>query len=148
MESYTPGQSVIAPPRLEARGEASIPQNALLLLLRMADALLTHDEILDANVVTLRLPHPMDDLRLELLTDQLASAMAGKLDRLWVLDLTPVTYLGSSMLGFLVNLRHQIKAGQGRLVLCGMSPVLMDLFRNCSMERLFVIAKDRAAALR
>jgi anti-anti-sigma factor len=52
------------------------------------------------------------------------------------------------MLGLIVNIRQQIKSGGGRLIVCGMSPRLTEIFHNCSMERLFTIVKTRPDALK
>jgi hypothetical protein len=38
--------------------------------------------------------------------------------------------------------------GGGRLVLCGLSPRLMEIFRTCCMERLFTITRARAEAVK
>ena len=38
-----------------------------------------------------------------------------------MLDLTDVVYMGSSVLGLMVNVRQTIKSAGGKLVLCGMS---------------------------
>ncbi len=64
-----------------------------------------------------------------------------------VLDLSAVQYMGSSMLGLVVNARTRVKAAGGRLVLCGMSAWLVETFRTCSLERLFVTAVTRAEAV-
>jgi anti-anti-sigma factor len=55
--------------------------------------------------------------------------------------------MASAMLGMLVNMRQQIKASGGHLVLCNLSKPLIGIFKTCCMERLFTIVKDRAAAL-
>ena len=113
----------------------------------MSATLLIHETVGSANVMTLKIPHPMDDELLDLLNVQLSSAIDGKGGRPWILDLASVSYMGSSMLGWLINLRHQIKTANGSLVLCGLSPALMDLFLNSSMQRLFIFSRDRNAAL-
>jgi anti-anti-sigma factor len=77
----------------------------------------------------------------------LALLKKGQAKKKWIIDLSAVTYMGSAMLGMLVNVRQQIKAGGGRLLLCGLSKPLMTIFRTCCMERLFTIVKDRGAAL-
>ena len=56
--------------------------------------------------------------------------------------------MGSAMLGLMVNLRQQVKSAGGRLVLCSMPPTLMQIFRTCCMERLFIIARTRDEAMR
>lgn len=120
----------------------------VILWQTMQSPLLRHEAFAGGKVLTLTLPHPTDDERLDQLNTHLAAATSGKSDQRWIVDLSGVPYLGSSMLGWLVNLRHQIKTADGTLVLCGLSPVLIDLFRNSSMGRLFVIARDCKAALR
>ncbi|MBV8782410.1 MAG: STAS domain-containing protein [Phycisphaerae bacterium] len=98
-------------------------------------------------MLALTLPHPMDDERLDQLNAQLAEALVSGTDRTWIVDLSAVSYLNSAMLGWMVNLRHKIRAGQGRLILCGMSPAIEELFHNSAMQRLFLIVKDRKTAL-
>src|SRR5687768_5981392 len=63
-----------------------------------------------------------------------------------VLDLSRLAYAGSSVLGLLVNVRQKVKEAGGRLVLCGLSDRLMQIFRTCSLERLFVIRRSRDEA--
>lgn len=65
----------------------------------------------------------------------------------WVADLSKTEYLGSSMLGLFVNMREKIRQAGGVLVLCGMSPPLLRIFKTCCLERLFTIAKTRADAM-
>jgi anti-anti-sigma factor len=59
-----------------------------------------------------------------------------------------VNYMGSAMLGLVVNLRQQIRNASGELVLCGLSPRLLGIFRTCCMERLFTIVRTRADAIK
>ena len=53
-----------------------------------------------------------------------------------------------AMLGLIVNIRQRVKAAGGRLVLCGLSRQLTDIFYTSSMQRLFTIAKGRPEALK
>ncbi|HWP40134.1 MAG TPA: STAS domain-containing protein [Tepidisphaeraceae bacterium] len=100
------------------------------------------------NVIELCLPESLDAVEF----DRLNAAILGLLDAHqacpWVLDLSRVTYLGSAMLGLIVNVRQRVKLADGQLVLCGMSPRLLEIFRACSMERLFTIVRSRAEAIR
>ena len=64
-----------------------------------------------------------------------------------MLDLTRLCYAGSSVLGLIVNIRQRVKQGGGRLVLCGLSDRLLQIFRTCSLERLFVIRRTEADAV-
>lgn len=64
-----------------------------------------------------------------------------------ILDFTDVTMLGSMGLGMLITLTKQCQTGGGRMVMHGMSKSLNDLVRLTKLDRLLVIAPDRAAAL-
>jgi anti-anti-sigma factor len=101
----------------------------------------------EANIVELRLPESLDSMEFDKLNESLLGLLKGRAQQKWVIDLTAVSYMGSAMLGMLVNVRQQIKAGGGRLLLCGLSKPLMTIFKTCCMERLFTIVKDRKTAL-
>ena len=99
------------------------------------------------NVVDLTLPHTLDIQEFDRLNESILGLVRGELEGSWVLDLSRLSYMGSAALGLMVNLRQQIKQSGGRLVLCGLSPELMNVFKTCCMERLFKIVKGRAEAV-
>jgi anti-sigma B factor antagonist len=101
----------------------------------------------DANIVELSLPQSLDSADFDALNDSLLGLLKGRAQQKWIIDLSSVSYMGSAMLGMLVNVRQQIKSGGGRLLLCGLSKQLMAIFKTCCMERLFTIVKDRGAAM-
>ena len=117
----------------------------------MADDLLkvsTHDHV---QVVELFLPGDLDSTEFDRLNDGLVDLFNESEDGRggrWVLDLTHVAYLGSSGLGLLVNIRQRVKTLGGRLALCQMNPRLHQIFRTCSLERLFTITRTRDDALK
>ena len=100
------------------------------------------------SVIELNLPEMLDALEFDRLNENVMAALNGKAGQHWVLDLAKVSYMGSAMLGLIVNIRQQIKTAGGKLVLCSMSPRLTEIFRTCSMERLFTITKTRPDALK
>jgi anti-sigma B factor antagonist len=99
------------------------------------------------NVVDLTLPNSLDIDEFDRLNEGILELIRSEPEGQWVLDLSQVAYLGSAALGLLVNLRQQIKQSGGRLVLCGLSPQLMHIFKTCCMERLFRITKTRKDAI-
>ena len=99
------------------------------------------------NVVDLTLPNSLDIDEFDRLNEGILEVIRTEPDGQWVLDLSQVAYLGSAALGLLVNLRQQIKQSGGRLVLCGLSPQLLHIFKTCCMERLFRITKTRKDAI-
>jgi anti-anti-sigma factor len=100
------------------------------------------------RVIELEVPQTLDAVEFDRLNESILDALDGCADQPWVLDLSRVGYIGSAMLGLIVNLRQRIKTGNGRLVLCGLSNRLHEIFRACSMERLFTITKTRPDAIR
>ena len=100
------------------------------------------------RVVELHLPESLDSNEFDALNAALLEEMASLGAGRCVLDLTGVAYMGSSMLGLMVNARQRCKAGGGRLVLCGMSEWLVQTFRTSSLERLFVTAVSRDDAVK
>jgi len=101
-----------------------------------------------ARVIEFHLPDSMDPLEFDPLNESILSLLDGDAGAKWIVDLSRVSYMGSAMLGLMVNLRHRIKRAGGRLVLCGLSPRLLEIFRTCCMERLFTITANRPQALK
>lgn len=95
----------------------------------------------ELRVIELSLPQAMDNLELDQLNEALLNAVKQSAARKWVLDLSRVEYMGSAMLGVLVNLRQRVNESHGRLVLCGMSAELTEIFRTCCLDRLFTVAR-------
>lgn len=100
------------------------------------------------HVIGLALPESLDSEEFDRLNESMLKTVDGKIGEGWVLDLSGVDYMGSSVLGLMINVRQRIKSGGGKLALCGMSPRLMQIFHTCCLEKLFTIAKTRADAVR
>jgi anti-anti-sigma factor len=101
-----------------------------------------------ATVIELLLPEVLDSLEIDRLNDTLLTAIAADPSANWVLDLAGTAYMGSAVLGLLVNLRHRIKSANGQLSLCSLSPALLGVFQATSLQRLFAIHPTRPDALR
>ena len=99
------------------------------------------------NVIELSLPTMLDAAEFDELNQSMLSAIDSNSGGKWILDLTAASYMGSAMLGLMVNMRQHVVQGSGKLVLCCLSPRLMEVFRACSLERLFTIATGRDEAL-
>ena len=100
------------------------------------------------NVVEVSLPTHLDSGEFDRLNDALLAVFTNVGGGRWVLDLSGLSYMGSSALGMMVNIRQRVKDGGGRLALCGMSPRLLRIFQTCCLERLFTIKQARADAVR
>jgi anti-anti-sigma factor len=102
----------------------------------------------NVEVLELSFPQQMDFNEFDKIIEGLSRIVAAKPVAKWVVDVSKVEYTGSAMLGLLVNLRQQIKETGGALVLCGMSPRLIDILNACSLDRLFKTAATRDAAMK
>jgi anti-anti-sigma factor len=100
-----------------------------------------------ANILQFDLPPILDSMEIDGLIESVLSQLGANRDQFWVVDLSRVEYLGSSMLGLFVNMRERIRQGRGTLILCGLSHDLLRIFRTCCLERLFTITKTREDAL-
>lgn len=100
------------------------------------------------RVVELRIPPLIDGEDFDVLNNDLLTTIDESDGGQWVIDLSKVSYLGSAMLGLMVNVRQRIKRSEGVLVLCGMNERLLDIFETSSLVRLFRIARTRAEAVR
>jgi anti-anti-sigma factor len=101
-----------------------------------------------ANLMELTLPESLDSEEFDALNESMLKTVQAKPSDNWVLDLSAVNYMGSSVLGLMINVRQHIKSGGGRLALCGMSPQLTRIFHTCCLEKLFIIMRTRGDALR
>jgi stage II sporulation protein AA (anti-sigma F factor antagonist) len=114
----------------------------------MADGYFQISSTAEAQIISLRLPTAIDNHDFDRLNEELLAAFDTRRDGAWVLDVSGVAYMGSSVLGLLVNIRQRVLQSGGELILCGLSPGLLRIFRTCCMERLFQITRNQADALR
>lgn len=114
----------------------------------MAEALYIIGEADGVRIAELYLSDTLDVMEFDRINEALLQAVDGDASGRWILDLTRTTYMGSAVLGLLVNIRQRVKQAHGRLVLCGLSPQLEQIFRACCMERLFTMAKTREEAIK
>ena len=100
------------------------------------------------NLVRVTLPAAMDAAEFDRINKEMLAILEGRADGRWALDLSGVDYMGSSMLGLLVNIRQLIHSAGGTIVLCGLSPALATIFRSCCLEKLFIAVATPADAVR
>lgn len=100
------------------------------------------------KVLELVLPTSLDSTEFDRLNESVLDVLSKQPGAGWVLDLTRVAYMGSAVLGLMVNIRQVVMKSQGKIVLCGMNDRLMRIFETCCMERLFKIVQGKAEAIR
>src|SRR4051812_6375750 len=98
----------------------------------MSEHLYRHNEEGGVHIVQLILPMQTDHTEFDKLNDTIGDLLEKTAADRWVIDLTEVDYIGSALLGLLVNLRQRIKAGGGTLILCGLSDHVTKALKTCS----------------
>jgi anti-sigma B factor antagonist len=68
-------------------------------------------------------------------------------DARFAIDLSGVNYLASSEIGFLVSLKRRIDRRQGRVVIFGCGPYILEVFDAMNLVRVLDIAQDLGSAL-
>jgi len=63
-----------------------------------------------------------------------------------VLNLSNVEFVSSTFLGRLLALQKRVDAAQGKLVLCGMNPVVREIFQVTKLESFFHFSDDVPSA--
>ncbi len=109
-----------------------------------------------ATIVAIQQERIMSDEDIQKLHDATFGLIGqGKPDNL-ILDLSAVSMLSSSALGFFINLRKHVQTNQGRLILCSMGgkvsnsdndSYIYELFKIVKLDTVFDICKDRTEAL-
>lgn len=79
--------------------------------------------------------------------DQLYQMIETREDGHFAIDLTEVNYLASSEIGFLITIKRRIDRRNGRVVLYGVSPYILDIFRTMNLQKVLDIVDNRSAAL-
>jgi len=100
----------------------------------------------DVHTIEVALPIVVDPVEFDRLNDGIGRMVENASAERWVLDLSGVQYVGSALLGLLVNLRQRIKSAGGKLVLCGLSEQVTKALRTCSLHTLFTVTGARAEA--
>jgi anti-anti-sigma factor len=114
----------------------------------MPDRFISISNVDGIRVVALRLPRVVDLYEFDRINAAIARVTDKDAGDGWILDMQAVEYVGSAILGLMVNLRQRIKAGGGRLVVCGMTDGIVQALKTCSLFNLFSIAKTRDDAVR
>lgn len=66
--------------------------------------------------------------------------------RIYILDLSGVTFVDSSGIGAIVGLLKFL-GRERRLELCGLNPMVQKVFRLTRLDKVFIIRKDRDACM-
>ena len=65
-----------------------------------------------------------------------------------IIDFNTVVYLSSAVLGKLMAIHKGVSATKGHLVLCGIAPTILEVFKITKLDKLFSIEPDIKGALK
>jgi anti-anti-sigma factor len=100
------------------------------------------------QVLELALPRTLDMYEFDRLNDEIARHADTQPSGRWILDMNGSDYVGSAILGLMVNLRQRIRTGNGRLAVCNLSDALAKAMKTCSLYNLFSVAATRDDAIK
>jgi anti-sigma B factor antagonist len=84
----------------------------------------------------------------EVIGQQLFTLVDDQRRRNLVLNFAAVEYLSSAALLKLMTLRKKVLAAGGKLVLCGVTPQIYEVFTVSKLDKLFVMRADEQEALK
>lgn len=101
----------------------------------------------DVSIARFAIPRVTDDDNIELMGHELFQLVEQYDRRKVVLNLDSVEYVTSSVLGKFITLHRRIHRRNGRLVLCGPTPVVRDALRVSRLIDYFHVTDDLPQAL-
>ena len=101
----------------------------------------------EITVVRLRDRKLHDQERIEELGRELFELVEGRNCRQLVLNFVDVEFISSATLGKLIVLDRKVKAVNGQLRMCHVSPEILEVFRVTRLDRVFDIRGEESEAL-
>ena len=105
-------------------------------------------QVKGVTVVTVHMRSIMDDLDIHRLAETLYELVDEKAVRKLVVDFRAVGHMASQILSVLLSLNGKIHAIDGKLIICGLRPGPMRLFKITGIDRLFTFAPDETQSIR
>ena len=100
-------------------------------------------------VVEFKTASLMDTMELARISDVIYPLVDAQDKRRMILDFTSVQYLSSQAIGILLTLHNKLKAlDKSKLVLCGVSPKLMELLKITRLDRVLTVKPTQREALK
>ncbi len=103
--------------------------------------------IKDVTVAIIESRSVVDAQEISRLGEVLLNLVEKRDRRRLILDMGKVTHLSSSALSVLTRLRKAIEQVEGTLIICGLSPDIMKVFKVTGLHKLFTFTEDEKAAL-
>jgi anti-sigma B factor antagonist len=105
------------------------------------------EDIGDIAVVSFVDKKILDEQNIALIGDDLFRLVDELGRRKILLNFSNVEFLSSAALGKLIRLHQKLAAGSGKLILCGISKGIMEIFELTKLDKMLTIIKDEQKAL-
>ncbi len=99
------------------------------------------------TVASLRTASLLDEPTIDEIGRSLFELVDAQACRKLIVDFRAVSHLASQMLGVLVSLNHKSQAIKGKVVMCGLRPNLMKVFKITRLDKILTFADDESKAL-
>lgn len=65
-----------------------------------------------------------------------------------ILDFSKVSHLSSAVIGKIIAVYKKMKAEKGEIKLCGLNPVIREVFKVTQVDKMIEVQKDTGSALK
>lgn len=101
----------------------------------------------DVAVVNFKDKKILDEQNIQMIGDDLFRLVDEQQRRKIVLNFSNVEFLSSAALGKLITMNRKVQAVKGKLILCGISKEIREVFEITKLDKLFVIKGDEQTAI-
>jgi len=105
------------------------------------------EHIGDVTVVNFVDRKILDEQNIQIIGEQLFSLVDEEGWRKILLNFSNVEYLSSAALGKFITLNKKLGQAGGKLILCNISPEILEVFEITKLDKFFKIRKEEQAAL-
>lgn len=108
---------------------------------------ITFEDIGDVTVVHFVDKKILDEQNIQMIGDDLFKLVDELGRKKLLLDFSTVEFLSSAALGKLIRLHQRLAGASGKLVLCGISKTIMEIFELTKLDKMLKIVKDEKTGL-
>jgi anti-sigma B factor antagonist len=105
------------------------------------------EDVGDVAVVNFVDKKILDEQNIQMIGDDLFRLVDEQGRKKILLNFSNVEFLSSAALGKLITMTRKVQAVKGKLVLCGISKEIREVFEITKLDKLFVIRQEEQVAL-
>jgi anti-sigma B factor antagonist len=105
------------------------------------------EDVNDVAVVNFVDKKILDEQNIQMIGDDLFRLVDEQARKKILLNFSNVEFLSSAALGKLITMNRKVQAVKGKLVLCGISKEIREVFEITKLDKLFIIRQGEQAAL-